>query len=148
VIIHFGDPGTRICGGKSYKTSIGISGLQRLGYQESRGQEIRNLQGENPELNQSRPFVETRGGNRVTQRYIGYWGFELIEEFCHRGIRMSRNHERRSGLSILKGRVAASEAFGKGPDRRATSEKSGIGISRILWTKCLCISALRCPKPR
>jgi hypothetical protein len=28
----------------------------------------------------SSPFVETRGGDRVTRRYIGYRGFELTED--------------------------------------------------------------------
>jgi hypothetical protein len=33
--------------------------------------------------------VETRGGDRATHRYIGYRGFELTENFCHRGIKNS-----------------------------------------------------------
>jgi hypothetical protein len=35
--------------------------------------------------------VATRGGDRATPRYIGYRGFELTGDFCHRGIRNSEN---------------------------------------------------------
>jgi hypothetical protein len=44
----------------------------------------------------------------------------VLETRCP-GHLKSRNHERRSGPSILKGCVAVIEAFGKALDRRATS---------------------------
>jgi hypothetical protein len=34
--------------------------------------------------------VETCGGDRVTHQYINYRGFELTENFCHRGIKNSK----------------------------------------------------------
>jgi hypothetical protein len=49
------------------------------------------------------------------------FGISRVLKMRHPGHQKSRNRERRSGPSILKGRVAAIEAFGKGPDRRATS---------------------------
>jgi hypothetical protein len=48
---------------KSQK-GIGISGLQKLGYRKSRGQEIGSLHSENPEFDLSHPFIRTRGGDQ------------------------------------------------------------------------------------
>ena len=40
-------------------------------------------------VNLSCLFVKTCGGDRVTHRYINYRGFELTENFFHRGIENS-----------------------------------------------------------
>jgi hypothetical protein len=63
VIIHFEDPGTGICGGKSLETGIGILGLQRSEYRVSRRQEIGNFYEKSPGKDLRHSFVETHVGD-------------------------------------------------------------------------------------
>jgi hypothetical protein len=43
---------------------VRISRLRNSRYRKSRGQEIGNLHGENPDFDLDRPSVETRGGDQ------------------------------------------------------------------------------------
>jgi hypothetical protein len=77
--------------------------------------------------------VETRGGDRATHRYIGYRGFKLTENFCHRGIRNSEI------VRLDQGRPSAGT---RGRDREP------VGISEIEGTRCRSISASEVAKSR
>jgi hypothetical protein len=64
-------------------STFGISGVSRSG--------DRDISWKSPGNDLDRPFVETRGGDRATHRYIGYRGFETeISVIGHRKSEIAR----------------------------------------------------------
>jgi hypothetical protein len=87
--------------------------------------------GKVPENDLDHPFVETRGGDRVTHRYFGYRGFELTENFCHRGIENSEIVRLDQGRPSVGDTWWRSRLLGKVLIESQVGA-SGFGVSRIL----------------
>jgi hypothetical protein len=76
--------------------------------------------------------VETRGGDRANHRYVGYRGFELTEDFCHRGSEspeITRSDQDRPSEECVE-EIRALERFSK-----TSIDITGIEKSGIPWTR-------------
>jgi hypothetical protein len=117
--IVVGSPGS--CEGvKSLRTGgeIPTRGVKASGYRAfvksgvMRSRKLGHFKSRNSGNDLDRPFEETRGRDRMTRRYIGYWGFGLTEDFHHRSIENSETARGNQDRPFL-GCVAVIGAIGK-----------------------------------